>query len=278
MSDPRDPTSLLDDASLGQDVRSVLEAASEHEPSAAELAALGKRLAGALPPGSLPPEGGGSGGGGAVGVGAGGAAGTGAGLTGKIVVALALGGALAAAISALPGGQESPRAPETRASSAPAPPSSALASPPSALASASAPSPALASAPSPALASASAPSPSPALASAPSVPFAPSSASASARASLAPAPAEPEGVLLARAHDALLHGSPQRALALAAEHGRAYPHGALAQEREVIAIEALAAAGRHDEARARAATFRAAYPGSSHQARIDRLVERAPPP
>ena len=86
------------------------------------------------------------------------------------------------------------------------------------------------------------------------------------------APPAPESLMVSRAHDALLQGAPDRALALAADHARAYPKGALAQEREVIAIEALVAQGRSTEARSRAASFRSAYPSSAHLGRIERLV------
>lgn len=87
------------------------------------------------------------------------------------------------------------------------------------------------------------------------------------------APAPPEATLLARAHAELLRQSPAEALATANEHLRAYPHGLLAQEREVIAIESLVALGKRDEAQKRAAAFRVDYPGSSHAARIGRLLD-----
>lgn len=101
-------------------------------------------------------------------------------------------------------------------------------------------------------------------------------ASASATPPARPAPPRvvvPEATILKQAHDELLRGSPERALALAADHARAYPNGALAQERDVITIEALVRLGRKDEARRKARAFHAAYPGSSHGERIDRLVE-----
>ncbi len=82
----------------------------------------------------------------------------------------------------------------------------------------------------------------------------------------------PEPELLDRAHDALLHADPEGALALTRQHARAYPQGVLTQEREMIAIEALLALKRRDEAKARAAAFRAAYPGSSHIARLDAML------
>jgi outer membrane protein assembly factor BamD (BamD/ComL family) len=79
--------------------------------------------------------------------------------------------------------------------------------------------------------------------------------------------------LLTAAQDALAH-DPARALALAEEHARRHPAGALAQEREVLAIDALARAGRRDEAEARAARFRARYPGSASAPRIETILGR----
>lgn len=46
------------------------------------------------------------------------------------------------------------------------------------------------------------------------------------------------------------------------QHGRKFPNGHLAEERESLAIQALVGAGRDSEARARAARFRARYPHS----------------
>jgi hypothetical protein len=59
---------------------------------------------------------------------------------------------------------------------------------------------------------------------------------------------------------------------LTAEHAKAYPHGVLADEREVIAIEALAALGRLDDAKARALAFEAASPGTPYAKRIERAT------
>lgn len=83
--------------------------------------------------------------------------------------------------------------------------------------------------------------------------------------------AESEVRQLERAQDAL-RSNPAQALALADEHARQFPQGMLAQEREVIAIEALAKMGRTSEARARAARFKTRFPGSSHTRRIDALL------
>jgi hypothetical protein len=46
----------------------------------------------------------------------------------------------------------------------------------------------------------------------------------------------------------------------------------LAQEREVIAIEALVKSGRPADAKARAERFKKTWPGSSHTRRIETLV------
>jgi hypothetical protein len=73
-----------------------------------------------------------------------------------------------------------------------------------------------------------------------------------------------EAALLERAR-ALSANNPRQALAITREHARRFPHGLLAQEREVIAIEALRKLGRDDEAGQRASKFRESYPGSAHQ-------------
>lgn len=91
----------------------------------------------------------------------------------------------------------------------------------------------------------------------------PASSSTSAR--------EPEAKLLARAQSAL-RSDPGEALSLATEHATSYPGGLLAQEREVIAIEALTRLSRLEEARLRARRFRSVYPGSTHLGRIEVLV------
>jgi hypothetical protein len=86
-----------------------------------------------------------------------------------------------------------------------------------------------------------------------------------------PPTAEAEAALLDRAHQSLA-ADPSRALALTEEHRRDYPSGALGQESDLIAIEALAGLGRLGEARDRAAHFRERYPSSAHLRRIDRLL------
>jgi hypothetical protein len=71
-----------------------------------------------------------------------------------------------------------------------------------------------------------------------------------------------ERLALEQARRALRSGDPATALAVV---GRAQQSGVLAQEREVLAIEALSAAGRGSEAHARARAFLNRFPGSPHQ-------------
>jgi hypothetical protein len=63
-----------------------------------------------------------------------------------------------------------------------------------------------------------------------------------------------------------------RALALANEHQKLYPTGSLTEEREVIAIEALARLGNGELARARADRFSLTFPRSAHLARVARAI------
>jgi hypothetical protein len=86
-----------------------------------------------------------------------------------------------------------------------------------------------------------------------------------------------EAALLERAQ-AALRADPSGALALTEQHQRRYPKGALGQEREVIAIEALKRLGRAEAASARAAAFERYYRGSVHRPRLERSTSAASPP
>jgi len=102
-----------------------------------------------------------------------------------------------------------------------------------------------------------------------------SSASASKPAPQLPSVgrADPEAELsLMRDAQAALGASPAQALELSSQHVQRFPHGVLAQEREVVAIDALARLGRTSEAQARAARFRKSHPESAYLPRIERLV------
>ncbi|WP_437710239.1 hypothetical protein WMF45_36245 [Sorangium sp. So ce448] len=72
--------------------------------------------------------------------------------------------------------------------------------------------------------------------------------------------------------EACVGARPAEALALADAHLARFPGGALAQEREVIAVGALKALGRGGEALARANRFVAAHPSSAYRRRLEILV------
>ncbi len=90
----------------------------------------------------------------------------------------------------------------------------------------------------------------------------------------APAPeADPEAELaLIRSAQDALGASPATALARTDEHRRRFGDGVLAQEREVVAIDALVRLGRAAEARERAEAFHRRWPRSAHGRRVDVLV------
>lgn len=71
-----------------------------------------------------------------------------------------------------------------------------------------------------------------------------------------------ERALLDVARGALARGEASEALAAADRHARSYPDGALVEEREAIAVKALVALGRRDEARARVTELERRFPNS----------------
>lgn len=87
------------------------------------------------------------------------------------------------------------------------------------------------------------------------------------------------------ARGALAADDPERALDVTRRHADRFPSGAMAEEREALAVRALLALDRLDAAQSRAAAFRRRYPESlawpGLRARIDRAAsardERAPP-
>jgi hypothetical protein len=81
--------------------------------------------------------------------------------------------------------------------------------------------------------------------------------------------------LLGRARSAL-GSEPASALAIADEAAARFPSGDLAQEREVIAIDALTRLGRIAEAQSRAAAFYERFPASAYRPRIDSLIGAGP--
>jgi hypothetical protein len=77
--------------------------------------------------------------------------------------------------------------------------------------------------------------------------------------------------LLARAR-AALPTAPARALTLADEGQRRFPSGIFVEEREAIAIQALAALGRDAAARQRGTRFLLAHPSGPHTDRVRRAI------
>ncbi len=70
---------------------------------------------------------------------------------------------------------------------------------------------------------------------------------------------------------------PAQALRSLNEHARLYPNGMLAQEREVLAIEALLLAGQRTAAEARASQLATSHPGSAHLRRVRVLLGAGSP-
>jgi hypothetical protein len=71
-----------------------------------------------------------------------------------------------------------------------------------------------------------------------------------------------ERALLDQARRSAAQGDAPAALEVAERHRTRFPSGRLAEEREALAIRALVASGRSEEARRRAQAFRASYPNS----------------
>lgn len=81
-----------------------------------------------------------------------------------------------------------------------------------------------------------------------------------------------EAALLNQAQQAL-KSDPRRALELTRRHKQLYPRGSLSQEREVIAIEALARLDKKNSAHERAEAFSEKYPESAHQKKVDTTLK-----
>ncbi|AKU96571.1 hypothetical protein AKJ09_03235 [Labilithrix luteola] len=85
-----------------------------------------------------------------------------------------------------------------------------------------------------------------------------------------------EVALVERAGKELRSGQAARALATTHQHETGCVGGVLVQERERIAIEALAMLGRTGEARARASSFATRFPSSPHLRRVRQVIEATP--
>ena len=78
--------------------------------------------------------------------------------------------------------------------------------------------------------------------------------------------------LLERAQAAAARGQGDEALALVARHRREFPRGRFGVEMSVVEIEALARAGRLDEAAAGGERFLERHPGSPYTRRVEAVV------
>jgi len=85
--------------------------------------------------------------------------------------------------------------------------------------------------------------------------------------------ARPTEVALLRDARLALGGSPAEALALAERHRTLFPRGAMVQERELIAISALARLGRHTAVLARAGQFERDFPNSPYRKQVSALAQ-----
>lgn len=94
-------------------------------------------------------------------------------------------------------------------------------------------------------------------------------------ADVVPAVRQPDpsqATLIREAWAAIASGESEHALELAQRDRDLHPDGALAEEREALAVQALANLVRDDEARGAATQFLAQHPASIHRARIERVV------
>lgn len=82
-----------------------------------------------------------------------------------------------------------------------------------------------------------------------------------------------ESRMVADARDALRRGDTAGALGMLEQIRLKFPGGVLAQEREALAIEALARSGRKADASARASAFVKAYPTSPLAARVQSFAQ-----
>jgi hypothetical protein len=83
-----------------------------------------------------------------------------------------------------------------------------------------------------------------------------------------------ERALMERARSALARGDSSEALRATGQHAKSFPRGRLSEEREALAIQALAAAGRRSEAEQRAASFERYYPNSVLGPAVKRALGR----
>jgi TolA-binding protein len=99
---------------------------------------------------------------------------------------------------------------------------------------------------------------------------------ASAAAQRRPDDISEERALLDPARTALGRSDGSSALAGVKKHEQRFPKGQLTEEREAIAIQALVALGRGDEARARGERFKRTYPNSVLAPSVNAALDAIP--
>jgi len=82
-----------------------------------------------------------------------------------------------------------------------------------------------------------------------------------------------ERALLDQAHASLVAGDPGRALVALDRHRRLFPDGRLEEERDVLRVQALLAAGRAKEARAEAGRFLHKHPASLFRPAVEQAID-----
>ena len=107
------------------------------------------------------------------------------------------------------------------------------------------------------------------------IPRAPASRPASPAATHPDTLAE-ERALLEAARTSLAQNDSDAALLALDQHAGEFPDGVLVEERESLAVQALIAARRYDDARARAARFAARYPASIFLPVVNQALETIP--
>jgi len=85
-----------------------------------------------------------------------------------------------------------------------------------------------------------------------------------------------ESAILDIARTAIARGEADHAIAAVDRHASTFPQGVLREEREALGVKALVLAGRADDARARAAQFRAKYPESLFLPALDSALRSLP--
>ena len=108
----------------------------------------------------------------------------------------------------------------------------------------------------------------------PTTPIPSSSTAPAHSASIGDSDLAAERALVDRARMALARGQSDAALEALGNHASTFPKGRLAEERDALTVQALAQAGRKNDAKARAARFHVEFPNSVLGAAVDSTAEK----